>query len=173
MPFKQAGTLNVSKNPNKFFRSLAKEEPVEPAKAAEPRNAPDTKLFQATSSHFSRSVAGQATEKRIGISTQFFSQCSLRELLGRLRFCHKTFRDCGKNSLLREPRLRKMVALLFGKELRQIAPETRLSCFSTIEMHERLWVKRRKELRQTTVTTFLRNPLVKPNENISRTSRFA
>jgi hypothetical protein len=45
-----------------------------------------------------------------------------------------------------------MVALLFGKELRQIAPETRLSCFSTTEIHERLWVKRRKELRQTTLT---------------------
>jgi len=44
-------------------------------------------------------------------------------------------RDSGKNGLLREPRLRKMVALLFGKELRQIAPKTYLFCFSTIEIH--------------------------------------
>ncbi len=69
---------------------------------------------------------------------QFFSQGSLRELLERHHFCHKTFRDSGKNGLLCKPRLRKMVALLFGKELRQIAPETRLSCFSNIEIHERL-----------------------------------
>lgn len=87
--------------------------------------------------------------------TQFFSQGSLRELLERRHFCHKTFRDSGKKGLLRGPRLRKMVALLFGIELRQIAPEMRLSCFSTIEIHERLWVKRRKELRQTTMNHFI------------------
>ncbi len=48
-----------------------------------------------------------------------------------------------------------MVASLFGKELRQIAPEMRPFCFSTIEIHEWLWVKRRKELRETTIAATL------------------
>jgi hypothetical protein len=38
-----------------------------------------------------------------------------------------------------------MVALLFGKELCQIAPETRLSCISITEIREALRVKKEKK----------------------------
>jgi len=64
-----------------------------------------------------------------------------------------------------------MVALLFGKELRQSAPETRLFCLSTIEIHERLWVKRRKELRQTTDARAV-EPLVTALQNENEDVRY-
>jgi hypothetical protein len=51
---------------------------------------------------------------------QFLSLGSPRELQERRHFCHNTFHDAGKNGLLRKPRLRKMVALLPGKELIQM-----------------------------------------------------
>jgi hypothetical protein len=44
-----------------------------------------------------------------------------------------------------------MICLLLGKELCQTRPKMRCFYFLTTEIHESLWVKMRKELRQTTL----------------------
>jgi hypothetical protein len=62
---------------------------------------------------------------------------------------HDSANHSGKGQC--EPRLRKMVALLFGKELRQRASKVRFSCLLTIQVHENLWLRMRKELRRTTL----------------------
>jgi hypothetical protein len=66
------------------------------------------------------SLTGQQ-QQMSAFLTQYFSRGSLRELQERRHFCHKTFQDSGKNGLLLQPRLRKMVTLLPGKELCQSA----------------------------------------------------
>ena len=68
--------------------------------------------------------------------SQFFSHYPLRELQERCHFCHNTFRDSGQKGRLCEPGPRKIIALLFGKELSQTTSKLRRSCFLTIETHE-------------------------------------
>jgi hypothetical protein len=76
----------------------------------------------------------------------------MSRLLEGLHFCHIKFRFSCEKDCLHVPRLQKMICLQLGKELRQIVPEMRPFCLSTIEIHEVLWLKMRMELRQTTAS---------------------